>query len=119
VMMPVIAQEAFEMMQVSIGAIRAFTEKGVSGLTANPSKATAWLERNAIIATALNPLIGYAAAAELVKEAVRQNRSIRALAQEQAAAGKLMSKDNRRPVTVAEIDSALGNLRRMTDGGLL
>jgi aspartate ammonia-lyase len=119
VMMPIIAQEVFEMMQVSIGAIRAFTEKGVKGLAANPSKAAAWLERNAIIATALNPLIGYAAAAKLVKEAVRQNRPIRELALEQAAAGKLAHKDGRQPVTTAEIESALGNLRRMTEGGLL
>ncbi len=96
VMMPIIAQEVFEMMQVSIGAIHAFTEKGVRGLTANPSKAAAWLERNAIIATALNPLIGYAAAAELVKEAVRQNRSIRELALEQVQAGKLFHKDGGR-----------------------
>ncbi|MGD0173242.1 MAG: aspartate ammonia-lyase [Anaerolineales bacterium] len=119
VMMPIIAQEVFEMMQVSIGAIRAFTEKGVKGLAANPSKAAAWLERNAIIATALNPLIGYAAAAELVKEAVRQNRSIRELALEQAASGMLMHRDSRQPVTTAEIESALGDLRRMTEGGLL
>jgi fumarate hydratase class II len=119
VMMPIIAQEVFEMMQVSIGAIRAFTEKGVKGLSANPSKAAAWLERNAIIATALNPLIGYAAAAELVKEAVRQNRSIRELALERATAGKLSHKDSQQPVTTAEIESALGNLRRMTEGGLL
>ncbi len=119
VMMPIIAQEIFEMMQVSIGAIRAFTEKGVKGLAANPSKAAAWLERNAIIATALNPLIGYAAAAELVKEAVRQNRSIRELALEQARAGKLSQKDGGRKVTAADIESALGNLRKMTDGGLL
>jgi fumarate hydratase class II len=118
VMMPIIAQEIFEMMQVSIGAIRGFTEKGVKGLAANPGKAAAWLERNAIIATALNPLIGYAAAAELVKQAVRQDRSIRELALEQAATGKLMQKDGQRPVTAEEIDSALGNLRRMTDGGL-
>ena len=118
VMMPIIAQEVFEMMQVSIGAIRAFTEKGVKGLTANPSKAAAGLERNAIIATALNPLIGYAAAAELVKEAVRQNRSIRELALERAAAGKLTRKDRQQPVTTAEIESALGDLRRMTEGGL-
>jgi aspartate ammonia-lyase len=118
VMMPIIAQEIFEMMQVAIASIRAFTEKGVKGLAANPSKAAAWLERNAIIATALNPLIGYAAAAELVKEAVRQNRSIRELALEQAAAGKLVHKDSAQPVAPSEVDAALGDLFRMTEGGL-
>ncbi|MCX6025408.1 MAG: aspartate ammonia-lyase [Chloroflexi bacterium] len=69
VMMPVIAHDLFEMMQLMIGAIGAFTVRGVKSLQANPERAAQWLERNAIIATALNPLIGYAAAAELVKTA--------------------------------------------------
>ena len=71
-MMPIIAHNLFEMMQVMIGAVRAFTEKCVHGLQANRQRAEAWLERNAIIVTALNPLIGYLAGAELVKEATRQ-----------------------------------------------
>jgi aspartate ammonia-lyase len=119
VMMPIIANDVFEMMHVAIGAIRAFTEKGVRGLQANPEKAKAWLERNASIATALNPLIGYLAAAALVKESSALNRSLRELALEKAAAGKLAHKDLRRPVTPAEIEEALGNVRKMTDGGIL
>jgi aspartate ammonia-lyase len=118
VMMPLIAHDVFEIMQVTIGAIRAFTDKGVRGLRANPAKAEAWLERNAAVATALNPLIGYLAAAELVKDAGEHNRSIRALAIERAAAGTLMHKDLRRPVTAKEVDDALGNVRKMTEGGI-
>jgi fumarate hydratase class II len=119
VMMPLIANDVFEMMHVTISAVRAFTEKGVKGLQANPAKAVAWLERNAAVATALNPLIGYLAAAELVKEASAANRSIRELAMERAAAGRLMHKDNKRPVTAKEVEDALGNLWRMTDGGIM
>src|SRR5512146_1124422 len=59
VMMPIIAHNLFEMMHVLIGAINAFTEKCVVGLTANREKATGWLARNAILVTALNPKIGY------------------------------------------------------------
>jgi fumarate hydratase class II len=69
VMMPIIAHNLFEMMQVMIGAVRAFDQKCVQGITVNPEKAASWLANNPIIATALNPLIGYLAAAELVKEA--------------------------------------------------
>jgi fumarate hydratase class II len=36
---------------------------------ANREKAEGWLGRNAIVVTALNPLIGYSAGAALVKEA--------------------------------------------------
>jgi fumarate hydratase class II len=61
VMMPIIAHNVFEMMQVTIGSVRAFTEKCVSGLQANRDKAEGWLEKNAIVVTALNPIIGYSA----------------------------------------------------------
>jgi fumarate hydratase, class II len=119
VMMPIIAQELFEMMHVLAASIRSFNEKGLSGLSANPERAAAGLEKNAILATALNPLIGYMAAAELVKEAVASDRSIRELALEKARAASLLHKDQRRPVTPEEIRQALGNLRKMTDGGLM
>jgi fumarate hydratase, class II len=55
VMMPIIAHNLFEMMQVMIGAINAFTEKCVRGLQANREKAEGWLAKNAIVVTALNP----------------------------------------------------------------
>jgi fumarate hydratase class II len=119
VMMPVIANDIFEMMHVSIGAINAFTEKGVRRLEANPEKAEAGLARNAAVATALNPLIGYLAAAELVKQAIRQNRSIREVALEKARQGKLPHKDRSRPVTPEEVEEAMGNIRKMTEGGVL
>jgi aspartate ammonia-lyase len=118
VMMPMVANDVFEMMQVTIGSVRAFTEKGVRGLQANPSKTDAWLEKNAAIATALNPLIGYLAAAELVKEASAKNRSIRELAMEKARESKLLHKDLARPVTPEEVETALGNVHKMTEGGI-
>ncbi|MBN2085038.1 MAG: aspartate ammonia-lyase [Anaerolineales bacterium] len=118
VMLPMIANDIFEMMHVTIGAVGAFTERGVKTLRANPAKAEAMLDRNAAIATALNPLIGYLAASELVKDANARGRSIRELAREKAAASKLIHKDLQRPVTVKEVEEALGNLRKMTEGGL-
>ncbi len=119
VMMPVIAHNLFEMMHVTIGAVRSFTARAVRGLQANAGRATGWLERNAIVATVLTPLIGYAAAAALVRQAIDQNRSIRELAAEQAAAGHLTSIDaSGRKVTVQEVQQALGDLRALTDGGI-
>ena len=77
VMMPIIAHNLFEMMQVMIGAIRTFTEKCVYGIQVNSAKAEGWLARNAIVITALNPVIGYTAGAALVKEALARDLSIR------------------------------------------
>jgi fumarate hydratase class II len=76
VMMPIIAHCLFQEMDVMIGAVRAFTSKCVEGITANAEKATGWLAKNAIIATALNPIIGYQKGAEVVKKAMAENRSI-------------------------------------------
>ena len=118
VMMPVIAHNLFESMQVMIGAVRAFTEKCVGGLQANRAKAEGWLEKNAIVVTALNPLIGYAAGAKLVKEALASERTVRQLAVQKAAAGELRHRDLDRPVSVEEIEAALGDMRRLTEGGI-
>jgi fumarate hydratase class II len=117
-MMPIIAHNLFEMMQVMIGAINAFTDKLVRGLKANREKAEGWLEKNAIVATALNPLIGYAAGAKLVKEALATNRTVRQVAVEKARAGELRHRDEARAVSAEEIEAALSDMRRLTEGGI-
>jgi fumarate hydratase class II len=118
VMMPILAHNLFEAMQVTIGAVRAFTDKCVRGLQANRVKAEGWLSKNAIVVTALNPLIGYAAGAALVKEALSRDLTLREVALEKIAAGSLRHRDEDRPVTAEEIEAALGDLRRLTEGGI-
>jgi fumarate hydratase class II len=118
VMMPIIAHNLFESMQVMIGAVNAFTDKLVRGLKANRTKAEGWLEKNAIIVTALNPVIGYSAGAKLVKEALASGRPLRELAVEKAAAGELKHRDEDRPATPEEITAALSDMRRLTEGGI-
>jgi len=118
VMMPIIAHNLFEAMQVMIGAVRAFTDKCVRGLQANPDKAALWLERNAILVTALNPVIGYAARAALVKESLQRDLTVREVAVEKARAGQLLHRDTGQPVTETEIVAALSDLRALTEGGI-
>ncbi len=117
VMMPIIAHNLFEMMQVMIGALRAFNEKCVCGLQANRAQAEAWLANNPIVVTALIPLIGYAAGANLVQEALARQLTIRQVALEKATAGELKHLDDDRTVTPAEIEAALKDLRHLTEGG--
>ncbi len=118
VMMPIIAHNLFEMMQVTIGAVNAFTEKCVRGLKANRPKAEGWLSRNAIIVTALNPVIGYLNGAALVKEAIARDVPVGDVAVEKAKRGELKHFTEDRLVTAAEITHALSDLRKLTDGGL-
>lgn len=119
VMMPIIAHNLFESMQVVIGAVQAFTTKAVQGLQANRTKAEGWLEQNAIVVTALNPLIGYAAGAKLVKEALSSGRTVRQLALEKAMVGELFHHREQRRVTPAEVEGALSDLSRLTEGGIV
>jgi fumarate hydratase, class II len=119
VMMPIIAHNLFEMMQVVTGAVKAFTEKCVVGVQANRPKAEGWLARNAIVVTALNPLIGYSAGAALVKEALARGVTIQEVAVEKARQGALKHRDSDRPVTEEEIVSTLSDLRRLTNGGIV
>ena len=119
VMMPIIAHNLFEMMQVLIGSITAFTQKCVLGLQANRSKAEGWLAKNAIVGTALNPLIGYAASAALVKEAMRRNITIREVAHERVNAGELKGIQDARLITAEEIDLALKDFKHLTYGGII
>ncbi len=105
VMMPVIAHNLFEMMQVLIGAVRAFTDKCVVGVQANRKKASGWLAKNAILVTALNPVIGYLKGAEVAKEAMASNRTIKEVVVDKGY------------LTSEEADRIL-DARAMTQGGI-
>ncbi len=118
VMMPIIAHSLFESMQIIVGSVHAFTEYAVKGLTANREKAEGWLAKNAIVVTALNPVIGYAQGAALVKEALKKDMAIRDLAIERARAGQLKHRDSNNPVSVEEIEHALNDMRRLTESGI-
>ena len=106
VMMPIIAHNLFEMMHVLIGAINAFTEKCVVGITANPEKATGWLAKNPILVTALNPVIGYLNGAAVAKEALASGKTIKEVVVEKG----LLSPE--------QVDELL-DVRAMTEGGIM
>jgi len=56
--------------------LQVFTERCIAGLTANERRANFYAESTVSLATALNPYIGYAKAAEIVKESVATGKSI-------------------------------------------
>jgi fumarate hydratase class II len=105
VMMPIIAYNLFQSMDIIIGSVRAFTDKCVAGLIANREKAESWLAKNPILVTALNPVIGYLKGAEVAKKALAENRSIRDIVVE---LGYLKAE---------EVDELL-DARKMTEGGI-
>ncbi len=119
VMMPIIAHDLFEMMHITIGAVKAFTDRCVVGIKANKDKAEGWLARNTIVVTALNPIIGYTVGAELVKEALSRGLTVQEVALEKASQGTLLNKETGQPLAVTEVQAVFSDMRKFTDGGLV
>jgi len=105
VMMPMISHNLNEMMQVMIGAVRAFTDKLVAGLMLNQERTESWLSRNPILVTALNPIIGYNNGAKVAKKCLAEGKSVREVVLE---LGLMEAED---------LDKAL-DAYAMTEGGI-
>ncbi|MRR07173.1 MAG: aspartate ammonia-lyase [Deltaproteobacteria bacterium] len=75
VMMPVIIHNLLLSLEIMKNAIRKMRESCIDGITANVAQCARYLESSVGMATILAPRIGYAAAAEIVKESLRTGRS--------------------------------------------
>ena len=105
VMMPVLAHALLESITLLARIAREFTDRCVVGIEANAGRARDLLERNPSIATALNPYIGYDAAAVVAKESAARGISVREIVLEK----ELLPAD--------QIDAAL-DVSGMTEPGL-
>jgi fumarate hydratase, class II len=84
VMMPVMAYDLLESIELLAAASSNFAERLVQGLEAEQERARAFVEQSLAMGTALAPEIGYERAAELVKEAYRSGRTVREVARERS-----------------------------------
>jgi aspartate ammonia-lyase len=62
--------------------LRQLDERCIRGITANTARCESYAQSTVALATALNPYIGYAKAAELVKESIASGRSAIEIARE-------------------------------------
>jgi aspartate ammonia-lyase len=76
VMMPAMAYNVLQSVQILTATLRQLDERCVRGITANAERCEFYAQSTIALATALNPLIGYARAAELVKDSVASGRSL-------------------------------------------
>src|SRR5258707_107968 len=90
VRVPLIARNLLDSIKLLAAAARHLDEKCVSGIEANEEMLERHREANLIVATALNPHIGYDKAGEIVKEAAASNRSIREVAKEMGVDEKIL-----------------------------
>ena len=82
VMMPTMAYSVLQSITILTNMLRQFTDKCVADITANDKRCNFYVQATVSLATALNPYIGYAKAAEIAKEAVTTGRSIIEIARE-------------------------------------
>jgi aspartate ammonia-lyase len=105
VMMPVIAFNVLLASQILGKAMEQLDVLCVRGIKANAEQCAYWVERSAALATALAPQIGYARAAEISKQSVKENVLIRDLVKRE------------RVLPADEIDEVL-DLKKMTEIGV-
>jgi aspartate ammonia-lyase len=89
VMMPVIAHNLLRAEALLTTTLRVLRTKCVDGITANEDVAREYFERSISLATALNPYIGYAKAAEVAKESAKTGKTVLEIVRER----KLLTED--------------------------
>jgi fumarate hydratase class II len=82
VMLPLIADRLLDSIKLLAGASRALADRAIRGFTVNEAHMREALDRNPILVTALNPVIGYELGAATAKKAYAEGRPIREVALE-------------------------------------
>ncbi|MBI4125931.1 MAG: class II fumarate hydratase [Deltaproteobacteria bacterium] len=101
-MMPLIAVNLLDSIELMTNAANVFTEKCIAGLQVNKKRCEELVEQSLMLSTPLAPHIGYDRAAKLAKKAAKSGKTIRQVALEE----KVMSPK--------DLDRVL-NVRSMTE----
>lgn len=104
-MLPLVAHALLSSLRLLANATRLLADKAIAGFTVDRERIAAVLSRNPILVTALNPRLGYEAAAEIAKAAYSEGRSVREVAAERTS-------------LPAEELARLLDPKRLTEGGL-
>lgn len=106
VMLPVVAHNLLESIDILANAARNLADRSVKLLSANRERIEDMVGRNPVLVTALNPLIGYDQAAKIAKKAFKENRPVKEVAREMT------------DLSDEELDQALDPIK-MTKGGFM
>ena len=106
VMLPVVARNVLESIRLLAAVSRALADKCVAGIVADEERCRTYALSSPSIGTALNPYIGYEAAAKVIKRATEEGKDLRSVVLEEG----LLSEE--------EVDRAL-DVMAMTRGGIL
>jgi len=76
VMLPLIAYDLLDSIRLLGSVMKLLADDAIAGLKARPERVREALDRNPILVTALNPIIGYEKAAAIAKQAYKQGRPV-------------------------------------------
>jgi fumarate hydratase class II len=82
VMLPVVAYNLLQSIEILANACTSLAEKAIAGFTVNTDNINRALGRNPILVTALNPVIGYELGAAIAKKAYAEARAVKDVALE-------------------------------------
>jgi len=83
VMLPVVAYNLLQSIEILANASVCLADSAIAGFTVNEAKINEALDRNPILVTALNPVIGYEKGAAVAKKAYAEGRPIKDIAREE------------------------------------
>ena len=104
VMLPVVAHNLLESIEILANAAKNLADRSVSRLKVKKEQIADMVGRNPILVTALNPIIGYDLAAKIAKKAFAESRPLKDVAKEMT------------DLSDEELDKALDPIK-MTKGG--
>ncbi|HZY94463.1 MAG TPA: class II fumarate hydratase [Candidatus Bathyarchaeia archaeon] len=103
-MMPVIAYDLLQSIEILANGSRILGEKCVAGIAVDKKRCLEYAERTLMMVTRLTPIIGYDNATKIAKKAMAENKSLRQVVLEQGILPK------------EKLDEVL-DLKKMTKGG--
>ncbi len=105
VMLPVVSYNLLQSISILAGASRLLADKAIAGFAVNAERIGQLVDRNPILVTALNPVIGYELGAQIAKTAYAKGRTLKEVALEMT------------DLSAAELDELL-DPRKLTEGGI-
>jgi len=82
VMLPIVAHNLLQSIEILAHASTALADKAIAGFRVSHSNIAMALDRNPILVTALNPVIGYELGAKVAKKAYADGRPVKEVARE-------------------------------------
>lgn len=117
VMMPTMAWNVLHSAEIMKNTMRVLAEKCVDGIKANEERCRYYANATISIAAALNPYIGYAAAAEIAKESVKTGKPVTEIALERKLLDEKLMKEILDPYRMTEPAAPIAAARKKKGSG--